>query len=423
MIESILVLSIFLILNTNAFTAYLAVVFIGLYGIRSKENSVKAMCYLGILSGLDKKIFMGNIQELKTLLSLLFIVNIFIHIVIIERKIKIDLFIKVASLYLSYSIIASLISSKLPLISISKCIYFIVGLISIYLVIKEIKISEWYQWLSDFFKSILLINIPFILYEVSKNSSSFLKSGIYSNSNSLGVVSTISGIFLLFYYFNYYKKNTLIYFILSVVEILLSGSRTSLFTIIIIFSIVMVVVSFKYIKSMNKKYIFVFILTLIMPLLILTAVAIKGEEVNSYVVSKIEKGQGKDILFSRKELIEKCLIDFRSNRITGVGFGVPAQENCNGKRFEIALSKPDERGNIFIGALSETGILGTLLFIFLLITMVINSKKNNDKKLFMRKQILIIGIILLNQGEMQLFSGASVGVIYWNLLAVYMLKG
>ncbi len=123
---------------------------------------------------------------------------------------------------------------------------------------------------------------------------------------------------------------------------------------------------------------------------------------------------------SRGFLFEASLQNFLENKLIGIGFQI-----SNGKygSYEMIVHRIDflnfpisasiEKGVFWSSLYEETGVIGSLAFIFLLAPILINTS-------FLFKVLTILSIFLIGMGEAFYFSVHGIGMFFW--LYLFMLN-
>lgn len=122
------------------------------------------------------------------------------------------------------------------------------------------------------------------------------------------------------------------------------------------------------------------------------------------------------VVLSRVGLFEKSIAGFKSEPLTGIGFGLPSsrlqyqQKSANLN----SLSLSTEKGVLYTGILEETGLVGGAIFIYLLhwvLTPIIK------KRALSALNVLLI-FLILNFGEAVFFSFGYIGFWCWLVVGV-----
>lgn len=231
--------------------------------------------------------------------------------------------------------------------------------------------------------------------------------GITVHPNAFGVFLAPFCGYMLVKFLHDKRKIYVIFFFLSLILLFLSLSRTSFFSFVL-----GTVIYFFINSSFRSKFSKIFLWSAI-PLIIITifnfnsisnslsGFLIKSEGSGSFVES-VEQSRGL--------LIKKQLANIEENMLFGIGFKIPSNK--------IAITKTSstdevyyEKGNMLMASLEELGIVGTIIFVFVLIRLLRTSKKSNSEF-----QILAIIAIISAMGEATLFSIGGLGVFIWILV-------
>ncbi len=407
-----------LILNLNRITSILSIIILFFYGKRNIERSLKAIMYSFLISQLNTSIFSSNIGGLRTLLNLFLIINILLNKQILNnfKRNKVALIIIIFCIYI---ILSSIFVSWLPLVSIFKAIYFSSGFLAIFTSVRINRKKNLAYWINIYFKVIAIINLILMFFPQGYSTNKVALNGIFTNPNGFGIVMVLGCSIFLYSNIKDISKYNIVFAIISIIEIFMSNSRTSIITLLLIllyYFLILKPITFQY----NSRVLFknLGLGCLIVSILMISALIYKNNFKNLFA-AKLLKGQTTDaILYSREGQIDKFKNDFYSNKLLGVGFGV---DGANGRlqSFELKLSYPVERGNIVLAILSETGIIGMIIFGVLVLYLFYYAKKDNYTKEFSYKLIFMISIILISFGEMTFFSANSLGVVQWFFIALF----
>ncbi|MFA3784106.1 O-antigen ligase family protein [Melioribacteraceae bacterium 4301-Me] len=125
--------------------------------------------------------------------------------------------------------------------------------------------------------------------------------------------------------------------------------------------------------------------------------------------------------YSRLNFYEDVWKTFLNNPIVGVGFGNLGYHS----KFEFTKSVASAH-NIVLGMLGETGIVGAILFIFLLCYILFLVIKNYTKEKNERIKVLewafisgFIGVLIHSMMEPN-FEGFQFAIVFWSTLAVFL---
>ena len=218
--------------------------------------------------------------------------------------------------------------------------------------------------------------------------------GIAAHKNTLGQTSLLALIFFTAIYNKEQslKSKAIITFLIIIGLVLLFGSKssTSIITFLIIFMLAltfMVDVIFKPIgirKTVSFLTLFIFVV-----LFVLIILAVPG------VLESIAGGAGKDLtLTGRVDLWADIWLDTKKHLLLGAGFqGFWVITSVKVEQlFEIYPWLPTQAHNGYLDIINEVGIIGIILFSFILInyfTMLAKSKKKQIWKWFIIAALII----------------------------------
>ncbi|WP_210133951.1 O-antigen ligase family protein [Staphylococcus sp. GDY8P168P-1] len=302
--------------------------------------------------------------------------------------------------------ITSLIVSKYPLVSLMKLMNYFIPLIEIviltYLVRKKF---DFLKWLSNYFIIIFLFSLSLIMDYKGYLLNGFSFQGILNHPNIFGVLSVLGIVIILTYCLtsNLNLFNNIFLFCIiaiAILELILTNSRSSFLAlllsliIILIFSKISIILKF-FISS-------IFIIANILLISIPT--------VFHFLMDFIRKGQSSEhILLSRYGQINNLEFVLNNSPIFGIGFGIPVNMSS------IELNDfVFEAGNLFVGLIIFTGVFGLLMYALYVVGIIFIRNKINREFL-----IIILSTILVNTGEMIMFSSNNVGIYCYVLWAIY----
>ena len=119
---------------------------------------------------------------------------------------------------------------------------------------------------------------------------------------------------------------------------------------------------------------------------------------------------------SRGFLIQQQLENFKNSPLLGIGFGVPSDASLHQINTTGLLRLPTgaavEKGFMPSAVLEETGIVGAILVLFLLGSIITPAYKWGGISLF----AMLVASLLVNMGEMILFSVGGLGLYFWLII-------
>ncbi|CEP91037.1 Lipid A core-O-antigen ligase and related enzymes [[Clostridium] sordellii] len=396
------------------------IIYIGLikYSIKGKVESLKALMISFTIYFLNPGIFKINTSIVSILRWIIFGVSI---IILFNNSKKINFRKKWIFFFISWvmlTFIISILNSNLPLVSISKLFMFSLGFLSVNIGINEtIKIYNWKKWIFSYCISLQYLSLFLIVLPVGYfiNGSGF--QGIINHPNAFGIIMTV--IISIFIYlktqdeFKCYNKLLNISIIISIIMILSSKSRTSMMGTGITITIFIIVWIKNFLREKRISLKFMVWLTFFMTTGVIIVVLNYGA-IKSEFKELIFKGNSENILYSSANVIKKQEKAIKNRPILGNGFGVEWDEDQE-KSLMFSLSHTIEKRNLLLALISETGIIGTLMFTLFLIQytgILIRNKLSY-------RDCLFVSTIMINFGEMVFFSGNGIGIFIWVVLAIY----
>lgn len=244
--------------------------------------------------------------------------------------------------------------------------------------------------------------------------------GIYNQKNSLGRIMVLNSLIAFLFLLENDKKRifNFIVFILSIVLIILSDSKTSLVVLIILMSIFPLLKVFSF-----RSYLNLFVATIISLSLFLMAVI---------SISKLDflfSLLGKDSsLTGRLPLWEISILMIEKRLLTGYGFDVfwESPHSPVSQVFRFVGWVPPHAHNGFIDLFLDLGLLGFLIFIFIYTKSIKNSllyRKREGKNIISLFPLLyLIYFLLININESSLVKPYSIFWILFVLNVCYLNK-
>lgn len=209
---------------------------------------------------------------------------------------------------------------------------------------------------------------------------------------------------------------------LSPVVFFLTRSRTAMVSFVMVLFILFFYALGKVRMSLRAKSRVRQIFIGFFVLLVLGAVAaeVKSQTITRWLrksedVAGDERGLMEAVTSSRMEKVEGLMRDFHRNPLMGMGFQV--SEDLP-ERYQMGqaslLSASVEKGNMFLTVLSETGIVGSVVFLAFLIQFYTTCMRRRHMALL----TLFTYLLAANMGEATFFSPTALGGILWMLVAI-----
>ncbi len=304
-------------------------------------------------------------------------------------------------------IFISFIGTDYYLMSFLKILnYFVPMLIIVSLITVIPDKVKFLSWFSNIFKVMIGISLLLIKSPIGYLRNGFSFQGLLNHPNLYGILLVLGILIILIEMVIKTRISILSITIvlLGFYELILTNSRTSLL------SLVCCLVIFFMFANIRKS---IQILSIITTCLLCILLMI-NPKTNTFIINFIQKGQSSDqILLSRYGQIDNMNYVLENSPIFGLGFGIPVN------RTSLELNTYTyEAGNLFFGLLTYVGISGLFIYIaYLIYILFINEKIN---KLMIS---LFIGSVLINMGELIMFSSNNAGIICYIAWGLYIQKG
>lgn len=312
-------------------------------------------------------------------------------------------FLKITCLTMILFIFISFIGTDYYLMSFFKILNYFVPLLIIVSLITIITEKEKFLfWFSNLFKIMICTSLLLIKSPIGYLKNGFSFQGILNHPNLFGIILVLGILTILIEMAvkNKISIMNIIIVLLGIYELILSNSRTSLI------SFVVCIIMFFMFSNIKKSIKTISIITTFLIGVLVYTIPIT----NNFITNYIQKGQSSDqILLSRYGQIDNTLYVLQNSPVFGIGFGIPVNRTSlelNGFTYEA--------GNLFFGLLSYVGILGLSIYIFYLIYIILIRKSINNLMLS-----LFLGSILINMGELVMFSSNNVGIICYVIFGIY----
>ncbi|WP_373032369.1 O-antigen ligase family protein [Sulfurovum sp.] len=363
--------------------------------------------------------------------SLLTVLTIFIIMLFKYVKIKKITFSKLErKFYILIVLIlaAAFLGSMLLTLSVVRLLLFSIVVFTVFRSVELAKEYDFLSFLNNF--TILFVLISFPLIFLSYGYPRDLYAGITNHSQSLGVIFV--PIYII-YFIQYLSKKIIhtnfhrIILVLGAIEIVLSGSRTAVVSVVGVIVLFYIVNFFVARKSSKKELFYQSIFVVAMLIVLINFTEDINSKVQSFVLKSSQQSGSKlmETVPERIFLAKASINNFISYPYTGIGFGVqidywdPAEADVANIKYlpgtNIMYSKPLEKGNLYLSVFEETGLIAGLYFLLLLLYLLIQLIKSGDLAVLMS----YIGILIIFNGEATLFAPAGMGNYQLLLLAIF----
>jgi len=352
---------------------------------------------------------LGNLGNIRYLLIFVCFIDVF-FIKNKIRKVKDTLLISSVFCFLLYILFNTLFISNIFDHSLSQYLQFIVLIIFTFIGTNFKNLNEFkyiYDNIFNLYTIILILSVfSLVIPSISfaRNGSGF--QGVTLHPNAYGVYfSSYTALNLILFIFNK-KKINLLLFVLSFVFLLLSQSRTSIFSVLLGIGVYFLIT-----PEFRKKFSHVFIIAF--PIIILFFLAFNKnimDFVYKFLLKSSSSGNIRESFeSSRGSIVKAQLNNIDENKLFGIGFKVPSNKTLQ-MVVDTDIIKY-EKGNLLLASIEELGIIGFLFFIILII--LLTTAKNTYNTTF---KIIPIVLVFTTLGESTLFSIGGLGAYIWAML-------
>jgi len=324
-----------------------------------------------------------------------------------ENKRKINCVMLSLMIFAGIVALSSMIQSSYPVTSLFKMISFALPFSAIIIGIEATHMEcRWIDYFAAFFLLLFGISavlIPFGHFRVTNEDF----QGVFNHVNMLGIISAV--FIAAFLQSSLFRERKIIRTGIVVAVLVmeyLSMSRTGMFSAVT----VLITYYFTNAQPFSRKA-----AKLLFALLIILALYfIIGSAMQVSILDKaydfIWKNSKDSIFDSRMEILTQAQQRFQTHKLLGSGFMVPFYEGI--KDYSLKFDLIVEPSNLLWMLLSDTGIVGIILFGVLFFNIVVHGK--------WKRIHLLVGVFMVNMGEMVFFSSNNMSILLYFLIAVYM---
>ncbi|AZU64482.1 O-antigen ligase family protein [Neobacillus mesonae] len=351
----------------------------------------------------------GNQQNLKWIILFLCSIYLLFSYSKLKKcdKRKINLVINIVLLFTTYNIFVAFVFSSLPIVAIIKLLsYTIIFLGTLIGVGYTYRKIDWLKWMLSLFTIMMACSFIFLPLPVSRLRNGVSFQGIINHPNMFGILAVFFVATVLSYsQINKNFKKVYLYssLILVLYMVILSKSRTSLISCILLILL--------YVLFSNYKTVVKFI---ILPFSIIGVIFLAlGSNISEFLIKFLYKGQGQgELLNSRIGQIESLTSNFKNSPWFGNGFSVPVLPF---KSYVFSFDYVVEPGNLILSVLSYSGVIGFFIFITYIFIALWKNIKN-----FKKIGFLPVATLIISMGEMVFFSSNNIGIWCYMFLSMYL---
>lgn len=336
-------------------------------------------------------------------------------------------------LFGGFSLLSSLFTSRLPLISASKSIAFLMVALACCIGASQLSAAErsrFANWLVSLIALIVIVSIPTYWIPAIgfwKNGRGF--QGVLNHPQVLGVFLAPILAFLLAGLMKAELRK--LYFVLPCIVVIgtllvLSQARTGMLATGLALLVVLLLYLNPKIGLRVKLAAARSVAGVAMAVLLFAVALMVNPDFQNSVESYIYKNRGTEIgesfERSRGAGAEHHFNNFLESPLVGHGFGVFAKPDPREEiqtAFGIPISSSTEKGIVLIAILEETGIIGFSLFAIFLASMIRQTLRGID----LRYIAAFFACLFVNFGEAVFFAPGGIGLYFWVLISLCMGMG
>lgn len=322
--------------------------------------------------------------------------------------------------------ILGLINSYAYIFTLEKLFFFLVLVLAASTVVFECEYKRekatsvlTTSMLTVVYLSLLSVFFPSIGYEKTVGRDLLLFQGITNHPQSFGVfIAGVAGFYL--YKINMrFNKMDLMHLMVSLTMLVMSKARTGMLAFVLIVLFIglyrrgkpLKIFFIGLLKGKFPQVCFVLLLTLVL------AVPSARKYIGGLMVKRSNIGTVSESFQNSRGLqVIQSVNNIKTNIWAGIGFALPSQknkyyENVRYTSFGVQYGVNTEKGFLPLALLEETGVIGFVFFVFVLLFTLAHIDMNRPSSYFM------LTLLLANMGEMFFFSPGGLGLLFWILFA------
>lgn len=424
--HSFVFLAPFALRAASSSAAGIAYIFVALYALRSRRHAVEALFLSFVFTNLNPQFFpspaFGDIGRYLVVLAA------FVSTLgrdLLTGQILLNRVSVAALFFAAYGMIHTLLFSIFPIISGLKMLIWAMAFVTLVQAWGRLSAAEQ-ERLEERIYTVLSVMIVASLL-LSFNTQAYiprtsLLRGVMNHSQALGSTAVLVAIWSLVRALGVSRPSWLdfLIFTCSFTVILGSGTRTALLTLAlsilmtgILASLNMGRLNLRAFPGLRSKRFFLLIvvgfiallfqLDTIRDVLIKNTSALTGGSTDLAELYKLSRGG----------LIAEMWSNISVNPFVGIGFGLASDPLNMTITYAagIPISAIVEKGVTLLAIWEELGVLGLILFLFMLLVIFMHSIKLSPLRTAM-----LVAIVLINFGEASLMSAGGIGLIQLILL-------
>jgi len=410
----------------SSITAGLAYVFAALYALRGRRHAVEALFLSFVFTNLNPQLFpnpaFGDLGRYLVVLAAF--VSVFGRD-LLAGQVLLNRVSVAAIIFAAYGMVHSIMFSLFPVISGLKMLIWAMAFVTLVQAWGRLTATDQERVENRIYAVLSLLIVTSIV--ISFNAQAYiprtsLLRGVLSHSQALGSTAVLVAIWSLMRALGVRRPSwvDLGIFLLSVVTILGSGTRTALLTLALSILLTggfaflnMGKLNFGAFPGLRSKR---FSLLLIggVTMLLFQFDAIRDVLIkNTSALTGGSTDLAELYVLSRGGLISEMWANIRADPLVGIGFGLASDPFNMAVTYAagIPISALVEKGVTLLAIWEEIGVVGLILFLFMLLIIFLHSINLNPLRVAM-----LIAIVLINFGEASLMSAGGIGLIQLILL-------
>ena len=398
-----------------------------LHALRGSRQSVEALTVLGVLLMMNRVFIRGDISMLRW--AILFAATGRMAWDSVIQNARWPRIVWPLFLFVGVVLVLTALTSRLPAVSLLKIVSFTVGATTVLVSMYRTQGLRPY-WTSWFFTvGLVVFVLSMLLYPTSLgfmvNGTSF--QGILTHPQTTGIFAAIYAAFStgLLYFDRHRTTAVWIMAGMSWFVLFTSLSRTAALATLLGLAGVL---ALRYLTGkwkQRKVYQGFDLLPWLGGLMVVTVLVWKGPAIENRITNFLLKDDStvsvtESLQQSRMGLIQRSMDNFWQYPLTGIGFGVPSNENLD--RVETgALGLPvgasTEKGFLPAAVLEETGVVGFFLWVTLIVMLFRIVYRQGTATQFW----VLAACILVNAGEAIFFAIGGNGLFMWLMIGFALL--
>lgn len=320
--------------------------------------------------------------------------------------------------------ILSLLASWLPVVSVFKVVAFFVGAtVVLTCFYRTVHLQGyWLSWFTTFSVFVLAISLPLYASALGYHSNGRGFQGILVHPQMYGpfAAAMTAGLCVLCLKGTTRSLFVITGLLLGISAIYTSQARTALLmlggALLIVMATGLLRGELK--RRFHKRPVMPLNFKILVGLALLLVLVARGDDIQERATNYLLKrtdGIESSSFDVRVSMVDMQLSNFKSQPLTGIGFGLPSGKDVwvSSKTgfMGLPMSFAVEKGFLPSAVLEETGLIGAVLLAIFLLLLVMPLIRGTSPTML----AILLACLLANSGEMVFFSFGGSGLYYWLL--------